>query len=486
MNDIVLEVVKNKGNLRTDCGLEDTSSKSEKMVELMKKRFTISNGSSSVTVPLSEENWCTAHKLNPLFKSETNFNETELLISFLQFSIKSGELSLSSEWFNFLKSSQFNGNNPHFELPRQLATFSLPKALRIFYEATESLSGGTINSARSAFLIDNKVKALGVFGGQACSEDLLAELQEIVDTYGPLVEPLFNQLANLLKQLGEDHETAELYMKGFDIMRWLSQSSDQWPAKQYILSAPISLPLVGLIQLLNYYVLFKSLEVSPGELCGRFAGAGVTGHSQGIVVATVVALSKTEKDFIRGAEDALKLLFLIGVEAQLATKQTTLAASSIKDSVDGEEGVPSPMLAVTGLPRTIIEAKINELDLASSETISIGLRNGINSFVCCGPVESLYSLVLVLRQIRAVPTDDQSRVPFNERKMRFNMLFLPISAPFHCVLLSKAVQLIVSKASACTSSFSDDPQPQCPVFHTQTGTCIVLHFYTYLLILTLI
>jgi len=74
------------------------------------------------------------------------------------------------------------------------------------------------------------------------------------------------------------NKTKGLYSKGFDVMKWL-QYSDTVPPTDYLLSTPISMPLIGFTQLLNYWIMLKLLNKNPHEL--RSLIKGTTGHSQG-------------------------------------------------------------------------------------------------------------------------------------------------------------------------------------------------------------
>jgi hypothetical protein len=56
-------------------------------------------------------------------------------------------------------------------------------------------------------------------------------------------------------------------------------------------SIPISFPLIGLTQLVQYLVVCHVANLTPGKFHSRLSGA--TGHSQGIVSAVVIAASGT-------------------------------------------------------------------------------------------------------------------------------------------------------------------------------------------------
>jgi fatty acid synthase subunit alpha, fungi type len=68
--------------------------------------------------------------------------------------------------------------------------------------------------------------------------------------------------------------------------------------------------------------------ITPGQLRDRISGA--TGQSQGVVSAVAIAASTS-------------------FESQEALLVLSLEPSIVDDAVEGGEGIPSPMLAVTGL-----------------------------------------------------------------------------------------------------------------------------------------
>jgi hypothetical protein len=72
----------------------------------------------------------------------------------------------------------------------------------------------------------------------------------------------------------------------------------------YLASVPISFPLIGLTQLVQYLVVRCVANLTPGELPSRISGA--TGHSQGIVSAVVIASSGTFEEFADNSQKAIK------------------------------------------------------------------------------------------------------------------------------------------------------------------------------------
>ena len=312
---------------------------------------------------------------------------------------------------------------------------------------------------------DDEAKLYTIFGGQGNIEEYFDELREVYNTYSPFVEDLIEDSAELLHSLAREPRAEKQYAKGLDIMKWLSDKDAQ-PDTEYLVSAPVSLPLIGLVQLAHYQVTCKALGQSPGEVRERFSGT--TGHSQGIITAAAIATATSWESFARAAKQAITLLFWIGMRSQQAYPRTSLAPSVLQDSVENGEGSPTPMLSIRDLSRTQIQEHIDATNkhLPEDRHIAISLVNSARNFVVTGPPISLYGLNLRLRKVKAATGLDQNRIPHTERKVRFVHRFLPITAPFHSPLLAEAfknIQEDVSNIKIPAKSLG------IPVFNTNTG-----------------
>lgn len=289
---------------------------------------------------------------------------------------------------------------------------------------------------------DDKASIYSVFGGQGNIEEYFDELKEVHTTYTPFVEDLIASSAELLQSLSREPDASKLYPKGLNVMQWL-QEPDTQPDVDYLVSAPVSLPLIGLVQLAHFTVTCKVLGKEPGEILERFSGT--TGHSQGIVTAAAIASATTWESFQKAATNALTMLFWIGLRSQQAYPRTSIAPSVLQDSIENGEGTPTPMLSIRDLPRSSVQEHIDMTNqhLPEDRHISISLINSARNFVVTGPPLSLYGLNLRLRKVKAPTGLDQNRVPFTQRKIRFVNRFLPITAPFHSQYLYSAFDRIM-------------------------------------------
>lgn len=336
------------------------------------------------------------------------------------------------------------------------------------YYAARAAVKRPIRAHESALLreaADENAYIYAVFGGQGNIEEYFDELREVYNTYPSLVRDFLNVAAQHLQYLSRDPRAFKSYAKGLDILRWLDNKETQ-PDTDYLVSAPVSFPLIGLTQLAHYVVTCRVLGTHPGHVRDRLSGS--TGHSQGVVTAAAIAASSNWETFDKQARNALTILFWIGARSQQAYPRTSLAPNVLQDSIDAGEGAPTPMLTVRDLSRETVDKLIETTNhhLPQERHIGISLVNSARNFVVTGPPMSLYGLNLQLRKIKAPTGLDQTRVPFTERKVRFVNRFLPITAPFHSPYLVEAIKHLQTDLADINIPATE---LGIPVFDTHTG-----------------
>ncbi len=274
------------------------------------------------------------------------------------------------------------------------------------------------------------------------------ELQALYDVYRPLVSATLRAATKALLALGDEASLqgfASYYTHGLDILRWLDGGVEARPPVAYLAAAPLSLPLIGLTQLLQYLVSCRVSGLTPAQF--RSAIKGATGHSQGIISAVVLSASDSYDSFTANVVKAVGLLFHLGKRGQQSFPTVTLEPALLADAIEGGEGAPTPMLSVTGLTQQQLGKYIEKTNsfLEPEEKVQISLFNGPRNFVVNGLPRSLFGLVGALRTVRAEDGLDQTKVPFSKRKPVFNMRFLPISVPYHSTYLAGATDTLVSE-----------------------------------------
>ncbi|KIH88860.1 fatty acid synthase subunit beta, fungi type [Sporothrix brasiliensis 5110] len=336
------------------------------------------------------------------------------------------------------------------------------------YYAARAVSNRTIRPHMPALFRaaeDSSANLYNIFGGQGNIEEYFEELRELFETYPTFVGDLIVNAAELLQTLSKHSSADKLFAKGLDVMTWLRRP-ETTPDTDYLVSAPVSFPLIGLVQLAHYAVTCKVLGIHPGLLRERIRGA--TGHSQGIVLAAVTAAADSWESFTELAKSALTILFWIGARSQQTFPRTSLTPSMLQDSIDNGEGAPTPMLSIRDLSQEQVQKHIDVTNqyLPVDRHIAISLINSPRNMVVTGPPISLYGLNLQLRKVKAPTGLDQTRIPHTERKVRFVNRFLPITAPFHSPYLEKATALIDDDLSKIEIDADDLGMA---VFDTNTG-----------------
>jgi fatty acid synthase subunit beta len=351
-------------------------------------------------------------------------------------------------------------------------TYKIKNHLIKNYFNALKISNTTLNYVNSQLLFSAKngdAKLAAIFGGQGNTDDYFEELREIYNLYGDLLTndiliPITEKLSNLLLN---ESSFSKIYTQGLNIIGWL-KFPESTPDQDYLLSAPVSCPIICIIQLCHYAITCKILGVTPGEFNKHFVGT--TGHSQGLITAVAIAGSTSWSSFLDNAMKAVGLLFFIGSRCLIVYPRTTLPPSMLQDSLDNAEGRPSPMLSVRDLSIDQVNKFMDETNkhLPQEKHIAISLINGARNLVLSGPPESLYGFNLNLRSKKAPAGLDQSRVPYSQRKLKFANRFLPIHTPFHSHLLASATDLILQDTERESIEFNQKDL-LIPVFDSENG-----------------
>ncbi|PVV05312.1 hypothetical protein BB560_000171 [Smittium megazygosporum] len=446
----------------------------------------LSTAELSILVP--SDKWPEAEQLRDLFLSskhasiepESPLEEIELASKLLKFTSELIESNyIKVDFMDMLKiilihfaKEYLKGNDIHV-VTSDLEISSRKFALNAFYSAKviieDSLQGAILVSQSALFTssLIGSVKLMGLFGGQGNSENYFDETRDVFQIYEPLIKPFMELMSSHIKSLSLEPQWRSALPKGMDIIYWLTHPEVQ-PDTSYLISAPVSMPLIGMTQLANFLVLCKVLNKTPQWLTKNFKG--LTGHSQGLITAVAVASSTTEESFIHNSKVAIAMLLSIGCRGQLCFPQTTLTPTILEDSLEKNEGNPSPMVVVASLERKQVEKHLEDTNkhLPSDRQISVSLVNGPKIHVLSGPPQSLYGLNLMLRKIKEPEGLDQNRTPFSKRKLRFSTRFLPITLPFHSKYLHEVPALVFDDLKRLGYSF-DGSEIQVPVFSTKDG-----------------
>ncbi|KAJ2236758.1 fatty acid synthase alpha subunit Lsd1, partial [Coemansia sp. RSA 485] len=317
------------------------------------------------------------------------------------------------------------------------------QVLKLFF-SLEPQSAVTLPKS-ALFSPSDTAKLMAVFGGNPGTTSYLDEASKMVEIYGPLVSGFVAEMSDFLDSESRDSRVCNAYPKGLAINEWIGNPGSV-PDGEYLSSIPVSIPLVGLVQLMQLMVLYKTLGVSPGELARRFSVT--TGHSQGITSAVLLSTLTDDHDsFVSGSKKALGLWMLIGALPQLAYPYFRLIERGSDGLSKNADVQPTPMVSVQGLTRLHLNKIIDDFNAGDSSCrVQPAVANTVDRFVVAGKLEHAAKFARYAKALSAAPGEDQTKLPLALRKPVISVDFLGITAPYHCDLLKGPVEDMLALA----------------------------------------
>lgn len=350
---------------------------------------------------------------------------------------------LEAAWASF-HSENLDSVDVH-TFARSLSPEKASLVLRAHFEAYAALQQSGISVAiRVPALLQSVQKRqaglYALFGGQGNNHGYFSELQTLFDTYRPLVEPIVAAATARFSHLLSRIDAARsgpyaFHSQGLDVLAWLQRRTDR-PTEAYLASVPISGPLLSLTQLIQFYVAAKSSGMTVPQFRSHFEA--VSGHSQGIVSATAMAMAIDDEHYIECVAMAAEFLFQVGSVSQLCYGDRTVSDETSMESVEAGFGPPSSMLVISAPSRAFIEVRVALFNTIVPEhrRIHAALINAPTTAVLAGHASDLVSFARDVSAISAPAKLDQARIPFSKRKPSLRLKFLPISLPYHSPLLA--------------------------------------------------
>ncbi|KAJ1987194.1 fatty acid synthase alpha subunit Lsd1 [Coemansia umbellata] len=292
---------------------------------------------------------------------------------------------------------------------------------------------------RPAVFSTAQFKLLAAFRGQGGMDNYIEETREIYTTYRPLVTEFVEQMTAFLVKEAAETRMVPLYKHGINVLSWITKP-ETLPEQEYMLTVPVCIPVVGLTQLMQITVLYKTLGITPGQLAASFEE--ITGHSQGISTATALSMAADEASFYRISKCVLGLLMLTGAFPQLDYPLSRPAVATDLESTDVKQR-PTQMVCVLRLTQAQLKKVIeqfNKQQKAEAEYVYLSLINGSRVFVVSGATGPIARFVRKLALEYDAEGVDQSRISFSQRKPRVSYSYISINAPYHCKLLTHAME----------------------------------------------
>uniref|UniRef100_K3WEQ6 Fatty acid synthase subunit alpha n=1 Tax=Globisporangium ultimum (strain ATCC 200006 / CBS 805.95 / DAOM BR144) TaxID=431595 RepID=K3WEQ6_GLOUD len=309
-----------------------------------------------------------------------------------------------------------------------------------------------------------KRKVIVEYGGQGIEywQELKALYQQ-----GGAVRAFIDLAADALYEESstEQAKTSPAFELVLDLKTWLQESDDEATKEPQNVAwqrAFFSYALIALTQAANYVSFLTTAKVSHADVV-KSASCAV-GHSQGIVSAAVFATAKTDEEFSEISVRFVRYMFWHGLRAQ-ETFLEIVAQQKKNVKVDKDA---TPMLAVRGLSK---EHVLKAIEVANRRTkqndLQLSLVNAPEMFCVTGLPATLLLLKQALEPLLAKPDENQTRVPFSQRKPTGALVFLNLTCPFHSALLAPAKEKILADAARVNVKLTG-AQLQVPVYSTTT------------------
>ncbi|KAJ1876705.1 hypothetical protein LPJ57_004344, partial [Coemansia sp. RSA 486] len=204
---------------------------------------------------------------------ENSSIEIVAFAQFVEYTAKHGSKDAGTALFEaFTNEYCSKGENIHVcASKKRLDSEQMQTVLRTYYCAASTLGiEHKPNLQQPALFANPEFKILAMFGGQGGMDNYIEETRSIYTVYRPLVSEFVVQMAMFLKKEASMPTLAHLYSFGLDVVQWL-EHPETLPHHEYMVSVPVCIPLVGLTQLMQVMVLFKTLHVSPADLVDSFS-----------------------------------------------------------------------------------------------------------------------------------------------------------------------------------------------------------------------
>ncbi len=290
------------------------------------------------------------------------------------------------------------------------------------------------------------------FGGQGSPY-----LKEMTDLYNknPELKKFFETAFTALEQemARERVKNSMALPQGLQIREWVT-NTEKAPDESYLSAASVSIPLIGVAQLANFFLFVEKGKIS-GDALMKIT-AGVTGHSQGLIPAVFVGLGYDGQDLYDHAGQYIKYLLYLGICSQEAygpLELDTRAKQKLQEM--GEKDI-TPMVANVGPTAAELQAMIDQLnpDLSDNDKLYLSLSNTPNS------------CVISARPISLLKFREKFKDEYDSKKWKF----VPIktTAAFHSPLMNASEELMVKEIDRMNFSYQGS-QLKVPVYSIHDG-----------------
>ena len=192
------------------------------------------------------------------------------------------------------------------------------------------------------------------FAGQGTK--YIDELSQLYSTY-PAIRPFIQDaIAEIKKQAScyDDTQTA-FFSHGLEVDRWLEDKSET-PDSGYLLSSPLSHPLIYLCQISNYISILQDGLDQEKLLLNTHS---MTGFSTGVVAAILCSMGLPLDELRKLAIKVQAMFFWQGIRTQQCILKLGVKPKLVLGRFNSTEGTPSCMANISGLTRDRLDELIN-------------------------------------------------------------------------------------------------------------------------------
>ncbi|MDX1958246.1 MAG: ACP S-malonyltransferase [Leptospiraceae bacterium] len=261
----------------------------------------------------------------------------------------------------------------------------------------------------------NNKKLFLQFGGQG--SPYLKEISKLYKEEVLLKEFFETVFQSLSRQESTFTKSDKRFEQGYDLKSWM-ENPDSAPSEDYQARASVSVVMIFVTQIAHYHL--ATLKGYDPSILANFVG-GSTGHSQGVIAATLAGLSLSGKAFYEALSNYIDYMFYLAFHAQGGFMEFEYS----KEVIDGNLAIgdknPAPMVAVIGYTKDELEERVSrankELGFSGQDLLHISLYNTPESMIISARPSSLLKFREKFKQ------------EMDETKRKF--VYLKTSAPFH-------------------------------------------------------
>ncbi len=207
---------------------------------------------------------------------------------------------------------------------------------------------------------------------------------------------------------------------GINARAWLEDES-KIPDEEYLGCAAVSIPMIQLTQLAHLEALAEA-GFRRSELPAL--SSGITGHSQGLIPASLLAMGLEQGPYLAEVAKYMKYLLYLGTRAQEAFPYfEATSEETARNAALGMKGSPTPMVAFLGPDVATVKKMVAEVnaDLPKDQQIYVSLENSPSNTI----LSSFRASLLKFHEVHRERMDEH----------KYKYVYIRTTCPFHCPLM---------------------------------------------------